>query len=160
MGLPEYERYDAVGLAALVRKREVTPRELLDEAVQRMEARNPRINAVVISMVDQARAEVARGLPDGAFTGVPYLLKDYGLRTRGVVTTTGARLFRNYTSDYDDEFVVRMRRAGLVLFGKTAAPEFIAPTSQSALFGDTRNPWNLGLSPGGSSGGATAAVAA
>jgi Asp-tRNA(Asn)/Glu-tRNA(Gln) amidotransferase A subunit family amidase len=160
MGLPEYERYDALGLAALVRKREVTPAELLDEAVRRMEARNPRINAVVISMVEQARDEVARGVPDGPFTGVPYLLKDYGLRTRGTVTTTGARLFRDYAANYDDEFVTRMRRAGLVLFGKTAAPEFIAPTSQSALFGDTRNPWSLELSPGGSSGGATAAVAA
>jgi len=160
-GFPEYERYDAVGLAKLVRDKQVSPTELLDAAIERVESRNPVINAVVHKLYDHGRRAIAAGLPDGPLTGVPFLLKDIGALMTGVLTTFGAQLFTDFVPDHDSELVARYRRCGLMIFGKTNTPEFgLAPTTEPRLFGATKNPWNLAYSPGGSSGGAAAAVAA
>jgi amidase/6-aminohexanoate-cyclic-dimer hydrolase len=157
----EYERRDGLGLAELVRKREVTPGELLEAAIARVEARNPAVNAVVTRLYDHGLAAVAAGLPRGPFTGVPYLLKDLAAGLAGAATTNGCALFRDDVATHDAEMVVRLKRAGLVIFGKTNTPEFgLSTSTEPRLFGPTRNPWALDRSAGGSSGGAAAAVAA
>jgi amidase/6-aminohexanoate-cyclic-dimer hydrolase len=161
MGFSDYADYDALGLAALVARGEVCAEELLDEAVERMERLNPVLNAVVIPMVDEARATLRADLPQGPLTGVPFLLKDLALNYAGVATTHGCRIFADHVPDHDSELVSRYKRAGLVIFGKSASPEFgLTTTTESLLFGQTRNPWNLDHVAGGSSGGASAAVAA
>ena len=158
--LAEYERYDGLGLAELVRKREVTAAEVLEETIARIEARNPAVNAVITKMYDEARKAIASGLPDGPFTGVPYLLKDIGVLYTGVVTANGSALFANDVANHDSEITARLRRAGLVIAGKSSTPEMgLAPSTEPRLFGPTRNPWKLSHSAGGSSGGAAAAVA-
>ncbi|HTO52957.1 MAG TPA: amidase [Myxococcota bacterium] len=157
----DYEKYDALGLAELVRKGEVSPKELLDAALARVSARDPALHAVVMRFEERARRELAAGLPAGPFRGVPFLLKDLHAHLAGERLTFGSRLFANFVSDRDSELVNRYRRAGLVIFGRTASPELgLTATTESALFGATRNPWNLERSSGGSSGGASAAVAA
>ena len=159
--LPDYESHDGVGLAELVRRGEVTAAELLEAAIARVEALNPSINAVVNRLYDRARAAIAAGLPQGPFTGVPYLLKDLGDGLAGAVTSAGSGFFRDAVADHDGEIVLRLRRAGLVVFGKTNTSEFGLSTSvEPRLFGPTHNPWRRGVSAGGSSGGAAAAVAA
>ena len=160
-GFAEFDQYDGLGLAELVRRRAVTPEEILDETLARIDARNPTINAVVTRMDDQARAALAAGLPTGPFTGVPYLLKDLGAHYQGVVTSYGGTLFADNVLDHDSELTLRLKRAGLVIVGKSNTPEMgLAPSTEPRRFGPTRNPWNLGYSAGGSSGGAAAAVAA
>jgi len=159
--LSEFERYDALALADLVRRKDVTAGEILEETIARIEVRNPSINAVVNTMYDEARKVVAAGLPDGPFTGVPYLLKDLGAQYTGVVTAGGSRLFAKDVADHDSELTIRLRRAGLVVVGKSSTPEMgLAPSTEPRLFGPTKNPWKLTHSAGGSSGGAAAAVAA
>lgn len=160
--MEEYEQYDGLGLAALVRTGEVCPEELLEAAIARIEARNPRLNAVVTLMIDEARAAIRAGLPSGLFQGVPFLLKDLAFSAiPGVRTRQGAVLFQDFVPAYEAEIVTRYRQAGLVLVGKTATPELgLAPTTESRLYGVTRNPWDVGRSAGGSSGGSAVAVAA
>jgi amidase len=159
--LTEYERYDGLGLAELVRRKEVKPEEVLEAALARIAARNPAVNAVVTRMDDQARAAIAAGLPAGPFTGVPYLLKDLGALYTGAVTSYGGRLFADNVADHDSEITARLKRAGLVVVGKSNTPEMgLSPSTEPRLFGPTRNPWKLDHSAGGSSGGAAAAVAA
>ncbi|HEX5814407.1 MAG TPA: amidase [Methylomirabilota bacterium] len=154
------DREDGLGLAELVRRREVSAKELLDAAIARVEALNPTLNAVVARLYDSARAAIEAGLPRGPFTGVPYLLKDIGALYAGAVTSAGSRAFADAVADHDSEITARLKRAGLVIFGKTNTPELgIATSTEPRLFGPTRNPWNLGYSAGGSSGGAAAAVA-
>ena len=158
--MKDYERYDGLGLADLVKTRAVTAKELLIAAVERIEARNPAINAVVDRMYDRAEAAIAAGLPAGPFAGVPYLLKDLGVYYAGTITSAGSVFFRDAVADHDSEIVARMKRAGLVILGKTNTSEFGLSTSvEPKLFGPTRNPWNVEFSAGGSSGGAAAAVA-
>lgn len=157
----EYRSYDAVGLAWLVSSGEVSAMELLETAIARSEAVNPSINCMVEQLHDFARAAIRSGLPEGPFTGVPFVLKDLGMMLAGTVTTNGSRFFRDARMDYSSTVVQRYQRSGLVIFGKTASPEFGGtPTTESILFGDTRNPWDLTRSTGGSSGGSAAAVAA
>jgi len=157
----EYERYDGLGLAALVKAGKVSAAELLEAAVARVEQRNPALNAVVNRMDDQARGAIAAGLPSGPFTGVPYLLKDTGASYAGTVTTSGCSALRHFVPDHDSEMVVRLKHAGLVIFGKTHTPEFgLSSSSESRLFGATHNPWKPEYSAGGSSGGSAAAIAA
>jgi amidase/6-aminohexanoate-cyclic-dimer hydrolase len=161
MAFQDYDNYDAMGLAELVRQRQVTPQELLDAAIERIEARDGTINAVVTKMYDQARAAIAAGLPTGPFTGVPFMLKDLGVFYAGVRTSNGSRLFAEFVPDHDSTIVARYRAAGLAIMAKTNTPEFgIAATTEPQLFGPTRNPWRLTHSAGGSSGGSAAAVAA
>lgn len=160
-GFSDYDKYDGLGLAALVKRGDVTAAELLDEAVARTEAINPKINAVIMKHYDEARAQIARGLPEGLFSGVPFLLKDLHLLLKDTVTTYGSALFQGYRADHNSTLTERYLKAGLVIFGKTNSPEFgLAGTTEPRLYGPTRNPWNLAYSPGGSSGGAAAAVAA
>jgi amidase len=159
--MKDYERYDGLGLAELVKTRAVTAKELLNAAVERIEARNPAVNAVVNKMYDRAEAAIAAGLPAGPFTGVPYALKDLAVYYAGTVTSSGSAFFRDAVADHDSEMVARMKRAGLVILGKTNTSEFgLSPSAEPRLFGPTRNPWNRERSAGGSSGGAAAAVAA
>src|SRR5688572_23584265 len=156
-----YDDNDALGLAELVRTRQVSASELLDEALDRVATRNPRINAVVSMFEARARAAIAAGLPDGPFTGVPFLLKDLGVDVDGEITTSGSRFFADHRPARSSELVLRYERAGLVIFGKTNTPEMgLNASTEPLLFGPTRNPWNLDRSAGGSSGGAAAAVAA
>jgi amidase len=158
--MKDFEHYDGLGLAELVKTRAVTPKELLTAAVERIEARNPAVNAVVNRMYDHADAAIGAGVPAGPFTGVPYLLKDLGVHYAGTVTSAGSVFFRDAVADHDSEIVARMKRAGLVIMGKTNTSEFGLSTSvEPKLFGPTRNPWTLELSAGGSSRGAAAAVA-
>jgi Asp-tRNA(Asn)/Glu-tRNA(Gln) amidotransferase A subunit family amidase len=160
-GFMEYGEYDALGLAALVRKGEVSAAELLNEAVARVDALNPKINALTLRMVEDARAEIARGLPDGPLAGVPFLLKDLGAAIAGRPVTGGSRAYRDHVADHDAEIVLRYRRAGLAIFGRTNSPEMgLSYSTEPLLHGPTRNPWNTAHTPGGSSGGAAAAVAA
>jgi amidase len=157
----EYALYDALGLAGLVRCGEISPGELLDEALARTAALNPKINAVIHLMEGPARAAIAAGLPDGPFRGVPFLLKDLIMAYAGEPMRNGSRLFRNFVPPQDEELVARHKAAGLVIFGKTNTPELgMANVTEPELFGPTRNPWNLERTPGGSSGGSAAAVAA
>jgi amidase len=160
MTFREYSSYDGVGLAGLVRSRQVSARELLDEAVARTAKVDPDINAVVVKHYDYAQRQIDNGLPDGPFTGVPFLLKDL-VFLEGTRTTSGARVYRDNVADHTMTLVQRFLNAGVTIFGKSASPEFgLLPTTESRLFGPTRNPWNLAHSCGGSSGGAAAAVAA
>jgi amidase len=157
----EYESYDALGLAELVRSGEVKPGELLDAALARVSIRNPPLNAVNMLCESRARRAIDAGLPAGPFTGVPFLLKDLHAQLAGERLTYGSRLFADFVSDTDSEIVARYQRAGLVIFGRTASPELgLTAATESSLWGDTRNPWSLSRTPGGSSGGASAAVAA
>jgi len=159
--MDDLDRYDALGLGDLVRRREVSAEALLDRAIARVEAVNPQINAVVLKHYDVARAQLAEGRPEGPFAGVPFLLKDLGAALTGTVTTDGSRAFADWTASADSTITRRAKDAGLTIFGKTASPEFGLTTStESKLWGATRNPWNLERIAGGSSGGAAAAVAA
>jgi len=158
----EYESHDALGLAALVKRREVSAGELLDAALERVAVRNPAINAVHGVREEVARKAIAAGLPAGPFEGVPFLLKDITAVARDLPMSWGSRFFAGQTSDVDSEVVTRHRASGLVIFGRTTTPEMaINPSTEAVLYGGpTRNPWHLAHSTGGSSGGAAAAVAA
>jgi len=160
-GFKEYNDYDALGLADLIRARDVSAEEILEAAIERVEAVNPALNAVICTMYDHARQALAAGVPDGPFSGVPYMLKDLGVFYQGVPTTAGSRMFADFVPDHDSTIVERYRGAGLVIMAKTNTPEFgAAGTTEPVLHGPTRNPWNLAHSAGGSSGGSAAAVAA
>ena len=160
MAFKEYGSYDGVGLADLVRKKQVSPKELLDEAIARTTKVDPQINAVVVKHHDYAQAQIDKGLPDGPFTGVPFLLKDLEI-LEGTRTTSGASVYKDNIADHSSTLAQRYLNAGVTVFGKSSTPEFgMLPTTESRLFGPTRNPWNLAHSSGGSSGGAAAAVAA
>jgi amidase len=152
---------DGLGQAEMVRRGEATPPELVEAAIERIERLDPQLNAVVTPMFEQARAAAAATPRGGSFAGVPYLLKDLAVEAAGARFTEGSRFARETVSSRDQETVRRLRRAGLVILGKTNTPEFgMLPTCEPALFGPTRNPWDLARTPGGSSGGSAAAVAA
>jgi amidase len=160
-GFHEYDRYDGLGLAELVRRKEISPAELVEEAIRRIETVNPQINAVIHPMYDLARQQVQQGLPERPFRGVPFLLKDLLVYYAGVPTRSGSRFFRDFVPDHDSEIVRRYRQAGVVVLGKTNTPELgLVPYTEPVLFGPSRNPWDLSRTTGGSSGGSGAAVAA
>ena len=159
-GFKEYNQYDGLGLAELVKKKEISPAELCEEAITRIERVNPALNAVITPMYDLARCAVNGGLPDGPFSGVPFLLKDLLGDFAGVPQTMGSRACKNYIPAQDSELVKRYKQAGLVILGKTNTPEFgLVAYTEPELHGPTRNPWNPDHTPGGSSGGSAAAVA-
>jgi len=160
-GFKEYEEYDGLGLAELVRSGAVKPSELIEEAISRVEKLNPRLNMVVQKMYDEAR-EVAEGdLPDGPFKGVPSLLKDIHAAYAGVPMRSGSRFCKDYVPDHDSEVVRRLKSSGMVIIGRTNLPEFgMLPVTEPELFGPSNNPWNESRTTGGSSGGSAAAVAA
>ncbi|RJP33821.1 MAG: amidase [Actinobacteria bacterium] len=161
MGIAEETAWlDATAQAELVRSKEVKPIELVEAAIERIERLNPQLNAVITPMYDLAREGAAGELPRGPFTGVPFLLKDLMAAYGGVRMAWGSAFLRDNIPDYDSELVVRLKRAGLLVLGKTNTPEFgILPTTEPHLFGPTRNPWDTTKTTGGSSGGSAAAVA-
>jgi amidase len=157
----EYDKYDGLGLAELVRKKEIKPSELVEEAISRIEKLNPQLNAVIHKMYELARKAADGDLPDGPFKGVPFLIKDIGMACAGVRLTSGSRFLKDFIPDHDSEMVKRFKAAGVAIVGKTNTPEFgLMPVTEPELFGPTNNPWNLARTPGGSSGGSAAAVAA
>src|SRR5262249_5007135 len=154
---------DATAQADLVRRRELSPRELVDAAIARIEKTNPRLNAVITPLFDKARATASSpALPGGPFRGVPFLLKDLVAHSAGDPYHAGMRLLRDlgWVEPHDTYLVARFRAAGFVFLGKTNVPELgPLPTTEPEAYGPTRNPWDPTRSPGGSSGGSAAAVA-
>ncbi|MBI3677529.1 MAG: amidase [Proteobacteria bacterium] len=160
MAIKDYAKYDALGLADLVKKKKVKPSELLEEAIARAEALNPKLNAIIYKDYDNARTR-AKGKLRGPFAGVPFLLKDIFALTTTMPTRQAARFMPAIPWPHNSVLVERFLAAGLVPFGKTNVPEFgIVATTESELYGPAHNPWNLAHSTGGSSGGSGAAVAA
>ncbi len=144
-----------------MRRGQVTPLELTDAAIARVEALNPVLNAVITPMFKSARLAARGPLPDGPFRGVPFLLKDLLASYAGTRMAAGPASLQDFVPDHDSELVARIKRAGLVVVGKTNTPEFgLLPTTEPRLFGPSRNPWDLTRITGGSSGGSAAAVAA
>ena len=160
-GFAEYVDYDGLGLAELVRTREVAATEILEAAITRIERLNPTLNAVVTKVYDEARAEAEALDAEAPFAGVPFLLKDLGGAQAGVPLSAGSRFFVHAPAPADAEIVNRHKRAGLMILGRTNTPEFgLSATTEPVLFGPTRNPWDPTRTAGGSSGGSAAAVAA
>ena len=161
MAFNEYAKYDGLGLAELVAKKEVTATELVEEAIARIEKHNPRLNAVIYKTYDRARTAARAPQGSGPFAGVPFLLKDILGVQKGVPTRQGSAFVPASPSPHDATLTKKFTAAGLISLGKTNVPEFgLVPTTESALYGPARNPWNLEHSTGGSSGGSGAAVAA
>ncbi len=163
--MKEFSDYDGIGLAELVRQGEVSASELVDAAIERIERHNGTLNAVVYEAYDLARDLAAQRPPHGAggpLQGVPMLLKDISADCTGMPSTMGCRgLADAPPADHDSFQVARFKAAGLIPLGKTNTPEWgLLPTTEPLLYGPTRNPWDLRCSPGGSSGGSAAAVAA
>ncbi|MDP6565384.1 MAG: amidase family protein [Alphaproteobacteria bacterium] len=161
MEFSDYRQFDGIGLAQAITKGELSAEEVLEAAIARAEAVNPTINAVVHAQYDQARQRLAEGPGDGPFQGVPYMLKDLGAFDAGQPCTFGSRLWADFVPDHDATYTERCKAAGLVIMGRTNTPELgLNASTEPALHGPTRNPWNLEHSAGGSSGGSAAAVAA
>ena len=160
-GFAEYEQYDGVGLATLIRNGEIKAVDVCEEAIRRAEALNPKINAIITPLYDYAR-KASEVLPlNGSFAGVPFLLKDAHHALKGAALSYGSALLKQHVAEIDAEIVRRFKQCGLVILGKTNTPEFkIGYVTEPKAFGITRNPWNLEFTPGGSSGGSAAAVAA
>ena len=157
----DYMNYDALGLAELIRTAKVSASDVLESAMDRADAINPTVNAIVSRNDGAARGRVAAGLPTGPLAGVPFLLKDLGAMQDGVKMGNGSRLWRDFIAPTSFTYTDRIEDAGLVVFGRTNTPELgISWTTEPVVNGPTRNPWDLGYSAGGSSGGAAAAVAA
>src|SRR6056297_3241219 len=148
MLVSEFDGFDALGLAELIKRKQASPRELLDDAIARVEAVNGDLNAVVTPMYDQAYDCLSKN-PGGAFSGVPLLPKDLRAQYGGVPTTSGSRLMRSYIPEEDSELVKRYKAAGFVIFGKTNTSEFgCCPSTEGGAFGATRNPWDVTKSAG------------
>ena len=161
MTLTEYAQFDGLALAELVRTGEVTPAELTELAIGAIEALNPRLNAVIYTDFDGARANASALPADAPFSGVPFLLKDLVALWKDHPLYNGSRFLRDFVIDHDSELVARYKRAGLNILGRTNAPEFgLAHLTESVLNGKANNPWDLARNTGGSSGGAAAVVAA
>ncbi|HEY3311852.1 MAG TPA: amidase [Anaerolineales bacterium] len=158
---PEYSKYDGLGLAELVRRKEISAIELVEEAIQRIESQNPKLNAVITRMYDTAREEAKNPNLDAPFAGVPFLMKDLLATVSGVPTSNGNRLWKDIPARVDSEMAKRWKKAGVLLLGKTNTPEFgLTPYTEPDTFGASHNPWDLTRTTGGSSGGSAAAVAA
>ena len=159
-GFADYADYDALGLAELVRRKEVTPLELTQAGLDAIAVLNPKLNALVMVLEEQALAVAEGELPDGPFTGVPFLIKDLTVSYAGLPTSCGSRFFADWIRGFDSEILCRWKRAGLVVLGKTNTPELgSSGSTEPVATGVTRNPWNTEHTPGGSSGGSAAAVA-
>lgn len=158
---PEYDTLDGLALAGLIARREISATEVTEAALARIADRNPALNAVVRPLDDLARDMAAKLPPDAPFAGVPMLIKDLLANIAGVPTSFGTRVLQQVVPQQDTELVARYRRAGAVFVGKSNTPEFgLTPFTESQALGPARNPWNVERTPGGSSGGSGAAVAA
>jgi len=161
MQIEEYIRYDGMGLAELVRKKEVSPTELVELSIRLIEEKNPALNAVICKMYDEGRKRAAGPIGEGPFCGVPFLIKDILADYPGYPSTHGSRLLQNHYPKVMTPLVKRYLDAGVIVLGKTNVPEFgLWDTTESKLFGAAHNPWDLTRTPGGSSGGSASAVAA
>ena len=161
MKFEEYRKHDATSLAELIKKKEVTPTELLETAIARAEEVNPKINAVVTKLYDLGKEQLRNLDTNAPLAGVPYLIKDLGPQLKGTRYTCGSGILKDFISVENSVVTDRMLAAGLVIFGKTNTPEFgLTPWTEGALLGSAHNPWNLNHTTGGSSGGSAAAVAA
>jgi len=161
MTFSDYSKHDGLGLAELVRKKKVSPGELMEEAISRIETHNPKINAVVQKLYDRARNAAKGKLPDGPFMGVPFLIKDLHATLEGLPTSNGNKLWKNVPATLTTEIVKRWEASGAIVVGRTNTPEFgLLPYTESDTLGPALNPWDVTRSPGGSSGGSGAAVAA
>ena len=161
MSISEYGKYDGLGLADLVCTGKVTPAELVEEAIQRIESHNPKLNAVINKLYDRARETAKSDLPDGPFKGVPFLMKDLISTLEGVPTSYGNKLWKDIPAKVDSELARRWMNSGVVVIGKTNTPEFgLTPYTEPETFGPAHNPWDTTRTTGGSSGGSAAAVAA
>ena len=161
MAFKEYLDYDALGLGELVNRGEVTPGELLEEAISRADELDPRLNAIVTRLDERARERLRAEPPAGPFAGVPFLLKDVSHALAGAPLKMGSSVLETYCPNYESTIVTRFHRAGLVTFGKTNVPELgLMGVTEPDAYGPTHNPWDVTRSPGGSSGGSAAAVAA
>lgn len=161
MDMKTYQSMDAIGLAELVRKKEVTPRELADLAFQRLEEVNPKLNAIARTRESRVYDEIEQLTDQGqAFFGVPMFLKDISQAIKGEVLSSGSKLLAHSVAEQDSNFTARLKDAGFLMLGQTTTPEFgLKNITDADLYGPTRNPWNINHSPGGSSGGAAALVA-
>lgn len=158
--MKEYGDYDALGLAELVAKKEVSSSELLDEVLKRARAAQAEVNCFSCLIPDIARQQIDAGLPESPFSGVPFPTKDLHVAIDGAPLTNGSISFKDNIADFDSTVVQRYRKAGLLLFARTNTPEFgITSTTESRLYGPTRNPWDVSRTSGGSSGGSSAVVA-
>ncbi len=161
MNLAEYAQYDGIGLAELVKTGKATKSELARLFLAAVEKVNPKINAVIETYTERVERTDESAVPDGLFVGVPFLMKDLGATENGKRQECGSRLMKGYVADKDSFLTTRFKQTGLNLLGRTTTPEFgLAPTTESISVGPTRNPWNLTMLAGGSSGGAAASVAA
>ncbi|MEL7103407.1 MAG: amidase, partial [Pseudomonadota bacterium] len=159
--MDDYANYDALGLAELVRKGEVSTGELLKEAVSRAHAAQDELNCFSALFPEVAEVQIADGLPDGPFKGVPMAVKDLGFEIAGQPITNGSLAFKGNVSQRDSVMCERYKAAGFTLFGQTTSPEFgLTTTTESLLYGATLNPWDKTRTSGGSSGGASSACAA
>ena len=161
MAIAGYADLDATDLARLIAEGELSELEVLEEAIERAERVNPQLNALVYPWYDHAREQAAGGLPEGPLHGVPFLLKDLGTAYAGQMMSSGSRIYADDVAGHDHAMTARYKAAGLSIFGRSTSPEFgLTATTESLLHGKTRNPWNLEHTSGGSSGGASALVAA
>lgn len=152
---------DALGIADLIRSKQISPHEALDWALRSVAINDRDVHSVWTIFEERARASINSGLPDGPFSGVPFLLKDLGLRLEGTVTSSGSKFFADAVATTTSELVKRYERAGLVIFGKTSTSEFgLGPSADTDLHPVTNNPWDHERIPGGSSSGSAAAVGA
>lgn len=159
--MEDYASYDATALAELVRKRDVSPSELLNEAVTRAEAAQKELNCFSAMFPAVAEGQISEGIPDGPFSGVPMAVKDLGFEIEGQPITNGSLAFKGNIATRNSVLCDRYKAAGFTLFGQTTSPEFgLTTTTESLLYGATRNPWDTSRTSGGSSGGASACVAA
>jgi amidase len=157
----EFSQYDGIGLAELLKRGDVSPSEVVEAAIERIERLNPKLNVIAHRLYERARSRAQMPFTQGApLGGVPMLLKDLLSPLAGAPFTSGSRFYDGVVPDYDAELVRRYERGGLNIVAKTTTPEFgIMPVTEPVLFGPTRNPWDLARTPGGSSGAAAAAVA-
>ena len=161
MRFDEYRKQDATALAGLIAKGELSAETVLEAAIARAEQVNGAIGAIVHKQYEKALKAVAAGLPAGPLTGVPFLIKDLSCFEQGEAATFGSLLYADFVADHDSAYVRRCKRAGLVVMGRSASPEFgLSPNTEPRLYGSCKNPWHLRHSAGGSSGGAAAAVSA
>ena len=161
MTFSEYSNYDGLGLAELVQRKKVSPAELVEEAIARIEAHNPKLNAVVYKLYERARTAAKGKLPEGPFTGVPFMMKDLAATLEGLPTSHGNKLWKDIPATVSSELARRWEDSGVIVVGKTNTPEFgLTPYTESDTLGPACNPWDTSRTPGGSSGGSGAAVAA
>lgn len=162
MDLSTFIKLDAVEMAALLKKKEVTPKELVSLSFEQLEKVNPTLNAVIHDRKDKALQEVENiSVEEGPFSGVPFLLKNISQSLNGEPLTSGSRLLRSNFAKRNSNYVNKLKQSGFLFLGHTNTPEFgLKNISEPVLYGPSRNPWNTAYSPGGSSGGSAAAIAA